>query len=367
MHRLGLCGAFVLAALFVPPAHGQVKLAWKWKKGGKFFVRTETKVQQTVVVEDPRGDVRAPPAALGGVLGAVGLAGTGKAIARNTAYDREIRQTFRHVAYLQYEVLEENKDGTFAVRQQIVKELKLLKGPGNKDEEEHPVHDPLLGPAQGKAGAELILHLTPTGEVTRVEGQDKLLEKLASADTEKRQALQEALSETSLKRALSEALGFLPAERVKVSDGWKRTAELNLGPLGRVEVEHRYAYEGKGEGEDKELDRIDRTTQLIRFAPEPRWPSPVPLGAAAGGTITASAPPRSLSFRVTQGTFRLAEGKGSLFFDADKGRLARASTEARLEGTLTIRNSATTYRTRLVQQQSTLTEVKETLDKLPKE
>jgi len=37
------------------------------------------------VVEDPREDVPAPPAPLGTVVGALGLAGTGKAIARNTS------------------------------------------------------------------------------------------------------------------------------------------------------------------------------------------------------------------------------------------------------------------------------------------
>ena len=43
-----------------------------------------------------------------------------------------------------------------------------------------------------------------------------------------------------------------------------------------------------------------------------------------------------------------------------------AATSMKLEGKLTIRNANTTYRTRLVQQQSTSTTVADTLDKLPK-
>ncbi|HKB35709.1 MAG TPA: hypothetical protein VKD72_04595, partial [Gemmataceae bacterium] len=61
MGRIGLCGA--LLAMVVPGlAQGQVGLAWKWKKDDVFYVQTETTVKQTLVVEDPRGDVVVPVA-----------------------------------------------------------------------------------------------------------------------------------------------------------------------------------------------------------------------------------------------------------------------------------------------------------------
>ena len=123
MRRLGLCGALLLAVVWVAPAHGQAELAWKWTKDGEFYVRTETKVQQTFVVEDPREDVPAPPAPLGTVVGTLGLAGTGKAIARNTSNDREVRQGFAQIAYLHYKVLEVNKDGSAkALKRYIVRQ-----------------------------------------------------------------------------------------------------------------------------------------------------------------------------------------------------------------------------------------------------
>jgi len=341
MRRFGLCGALLLAVVWVAPAHGQVELAWKWTKDGQFYVRTETKVQQTFVVEDPREDVPAPPAPLGTVVGALGLAGTGKAIARNTSNDREVRQGFTHIAYLHYKVLEVNKDGSAKVSQQVVKELKVAKDPPDKDEDNSPKSDEVLGPPEpDKPGAELILHVKASGAVTKVEGQEKLL-KLLGTDTGKREALQEALSEESLKKTLSESLGFLPVGKVNAGAAWKRTAGLNLGPLGRLEVEHDYAYEGKGEGEDKNFDRIVRTTRLVRFK---GFDKP------------------TLSFRVTEGRFPVAQGKGTYVFDTAKGRLVRGSTSMKLEGKLKILNGDKTYRTRLVQQQSTTTTV---MDKLP--
>src|SRR5262249_9059829 len=147
--RLGLCGALLLALVCVLPAHGQVTLAWKWKDSD-FYVRTETKVQQTYVVEDERGDVPAPPAPLGTVVGALALAGTGKALARNSLNDREVRQGFAHVAYLHYKVLKVNDDGSAIVSQQVVKELKVANDPPDKDEEETSKSDVLLGPGGEK-------------------------------------------------------------------------------------------------------------------------------------------------------------------------------------------------------------------------
>ncbi|MBI1918841.1 MAG: hypothetical protein HYS12_29470 [Planctomycetes bacterium] len=323
MRRLGLCGALLLTAAFASPAHGQVGLAWKWTKDGEFYVRTETKVKQTLVIEDPRNDVPAPRV-------------------RNTSNDREVRQGFSHIAYLHYQVLDVHEDGSAKLRQQVVKELRVAKDPFDKKEDDPPKNDDLLGPQGNKPGAKLILHVKPSGEVTKVEGQNELLTLLAGSDTGKRQAIQEALSEESLKKTLSESLGFLPVAKVKPGATWKRTAELNLGPLGRARVEHDYAYEGKGEGEDKNLDRIVRTTRLVRFK---GFDKP------------------ALSFRVSEGHFTVAEGKkGTFFFDAEKGRLVRASTEMKLEGKLTILNATTTYRIRLVQKQSTSTTV---MDKLP--
>src|SRR5437667_2686596 len=120
---LGLCGALLLAAACASPAHGQVGLAWKWTKDDEFYVRTETKVQQTLVVEHPSGDVPAPRAALGSLVGGLALAGTGKVVARNTSNDREVRQGFVHLAYLHYKVLEVREDGSAKIRQQVIKEL----------------------------------------------------------------------------------------------------------------------------------------------------------------------------------------------------------------------------------------------------
>src|SRR5262249_62006885 len=109
------------------------------------------------------------------------------------------------------------------------------------------------GPARGGAGAELVLHVSPRGEVTRVQGQDSLLDRVAGTETSKRESVRAALSEESLKRAATAALGFLPEGKIKDGASWTRSAALDLGALGRLGVEYRYRYEGKGKGEDKNL------------------------------------------------------------------------------------------------------------------
>src|SRR5262249_29552936 len=156
----------------------------------------------------------------------------------NTSNDREVRQGFSHVAYLHYKVLDVFQDGTAKVSQQVVKEIKVAKDPLKPEEDDKPKYDEVLGPAEKtKAGAALILYVKPSGEVTKVEGQEELLNLLAGDDSGKRQALREALSEESLKKTLSESLGFLPPAKGKSASTWKHSAGLNLGPLGRVEVE----------------------------------------------------------------------------------------------------------------------------------
>ncbi len=310
MRRLALGGLLLLGLAL--PAPAQVELTWKWKEGDKFYAQVVTAVKQTLVVEGPRGD------------GAPGAA-------RDAGNDREVRQEYEQTALLSYTVKKANKDGSAELVQRV--EGLTVKGP------DAAKVDTQLGPRERLAdgGAELTLHVGPRGEVTKVEGADKLLERLAGNDSGARRALEEALSPDALKKAASQALGFLPKDKVKAGDNWDRKAELSLGALGRLKVEHRYTYPGKGEGGDKGLERIAFTTAVTGFEPN------------KGGSS-------ALPFQVTEGNFKSADGKGSALFDAEKGRLVRATSSLRLDGTLTIKNVATTYRTRLEQEQtSTIT------------
>jgi Family of unknown function (DUF6263) len=332
MRSLGVCGLLLLAIPAMAP--GQVELAWKWKEGQTFYVSTRVNVKQTLRVE--------------GVT------------VSNPANDRELQQEYRHSVVVSYRVRKLHKDGSAEVVQRI--EELIVQG---KKKGEVGKTDTLLGPKPGqegtkKEGAELVLHLSPQGQVTRIEGYDKLLARFA----EHADAIQAILPEEALKAQANQSFGFLPQGKVKAGATWERTTSLPLGALGWVKLNNRYTYEGKGSGEDRNLEKIAIASRLLDYTPTGlrAWPRQVAVGIAAGGVGATVARPRSLGFQVIEGRFKDSSGKATLFFDAGRGRLIRARTTLKLKGDLTISNVDATYRTHLIQEQESETKV---MDKMP--
>src|SRR5262249_20067080 len=206
-----------------------------------------------------------------------------------SANDREVRQAFEHTTLISYTVRKAEKDGGAVLVQKV--ERAAVKGPEATRTDE------------GVAGAELVLHVSPRGEVTKVEGHDKLLRRLAGGDSGRRAVLAAALSEESLKRQATQALGLLPDGPAKKGQKWKQPAELDLGPLGRLKVEREYTCEDPGD-KDKGVARFSSTTTVKGYEP------------GKG---------RSPAFQITRGQFKAAEGSGSLEFNADAGRPGTAA------------------------------------------
>src|SRR4051812_48490973 len=92
--------ACVLAALAASPAAAQVEMRWKWKQDAAFYVQTVTRVKQTLVIEDPRGNTvkaewplrgAACLTLVGGLPGG-SLAACATLVPRDPDFDREVRQ-----------------------------------------------------------------------------------------------------------------------------------------------------------------------------------------------------------------------------------------------------------------------------------
>jgi hypothetical protein len=342
MRRSVVCAVVLLVCVGIcRPAQGQGQgqgeLTWKWKEGETFYVETVSKVTQKLLVEDPRtaGKKKEP----------------GK---ERNANDREIHQVFQHTTVLSYTTRKVEKDGSAVVVQKV--EWVLLKS-GDKLRGEVIKEDDSL------VGAELVLHVKPTGEVTRVEGQKKLLEKLTARDTEKESLFAGALSEASLKKAANQALAFLPqSSGERKEKTWKRPAELALGAFGRLTVEHVYKYEGEGSGKDKDVAKISFTTDVKSFEParaRSKSPTAVEPEPATG---TGKGKGISTAYQVERGTFKATEGKGTLEFNTATGRLVRATSGIQFIGDLTIKNVDNVYHTHLTQEQTAETKV---MDKRP--
>ena len=326
----------VLLVLAVPGRAADEGLAWKWKEGETFYVRTVTTIEQKLVIEDASRKAPAPVAH--GLIGRLVAEAAGIATNPLGPYDREVRQHFEHTTLLSYKVQKVNKDGSATVLQRV--EGAAVRAP--KDEVSKA--DPVL------RGAELTLHVTSRGEVTKVEGADKLLEKLAGGAGARKDTLRAALAEESLRKSATQALGFLPPRGTRAGGAWQGQVELALGPLGRFTVRRSYRDAGEGSGDDKGLAHLAFTASVSNYRPEK---------TGKGG------PRPSDEFQVTEGSLD-GTGKGDLYFNAAAGRLVRAETSLKLQGRLTVHRAddriVKDWRLRLTQEQTTRTTV---MDKLP--
>jgi hypothetical protein len=341
----GFCSCIVLLLAAVQGT-AQVELKWKWKQDDTFFVQTVTKVKQNLVVEDSRSDtllwrIRGT-VCLGPLSGsscrslaaASTLAAATTLMPRSADRDREIKQEYEHTSWVRFRVKKRNEDGSAVLVQSVPvpepgKERGTVKGADVEKE------DTTLG------GLELTLHVDPRGEVTKVEGAAKVLERVAANETGKRQALDEALSEESLKASASQSLGVMPGKLTKIGDSWPRTVELKLGGLGRLKLERTFTLNSVTEKGVTKMAGVSFFTRIADYQP----------GQGQG-----------FAFRIVEGNWAEAESKGNLDIDVDSGRPIGATSNLKLSGYLTMRNTEVSYRIRLTQEQTTTMKV---TDRLP--
>ncbi len=326
----------VVVILFaVRPAAAQAELKWKWRAGETFFVQTITKVKQTLVIEDPRGDTVKAGWNLRGTACVAALSGgqplpvSLMLVPRRTDRDREVRQNYEFSTLIRYTVDKRNDDGSAVLTQRVERNRSSVKGP------ETSKADLTLD------NAELTLHVDARGQVTKVDGGDKLLVRLAGNDTARREALREMLAPETLRAAASHTLGLFPGAVVKKGEGWNATTELKLGIVGRVKIARDFTLDGVENRGATSLARVSFRAKVSDYQP------------AKGGNI---------DYQIADGYLTEASGKGSLEVDLDAGRLLGGESSVNLAGYLTLRNSGVFYRVRLEQEQTVTTRV---TDKLP--
>jgi hypothetical protein len=340
--------AVVLTLLLTRPGTAQVELKWKWGKNDTFYVKTVTKVQQTLIIEDPRDDtVKAPWSNRGTALVASladrsPLNAASLLVPRRSDRDRVLHQDYDHTAVVRYRVIKQNDDGSAVITQQVVPNRGKVKGGAPEDVEK---------PDTTLDGIELTLHVDAQGKVTKVEGGDKLLGKLTgddsgkrdvSLDSGKREALVEALSEESLRGSASGALRVMPDKSVEPGASWTVPASLHLGALGQVKLERTFTLKDVDKKSDGDVARLGFTTRVVDYQP--------------------GRPGKLDAFRITDGYLSRAEGNGEFTVGVGAGRVEKATCTMNLHGLLTLRNSHVSYRTRLEQKQTVTLTVS---DKMP--
>jgi len=173
----------------------------------------------------------------------------------------------------------------------------------------NPVADDMAKQMQG-----LTFKITfkPNMEVAKIDGLDEFLSKLGNANPLIGQAIKQMFSEDTLKAGLADAFGNLPSSPVAVGDKWSRKSNIPLGPMGMITTDSTYTYEGAQDG----LHKVGFKGVLSYKPPKP----------GEGGIAGA---------QITKADLKADEAKGTLFYDAAKGKIVRSETKMKMKMSMT--------------------------------
>jgi len=204
-----------------------------------------------------------------------------------------------------WKVTEVGSDGKAKVVQTLDRIRYVQDGPQGKSEfdsakAEEPA-DPfgkvMVALYKAMVGADLKVTMSPQGEVSDVQLPQKVVDALKTMPGGK--LVQESLKDFTGPGGLR-----LSKDAVKRGDSWNTKVEMKMEPVGKLVMDTKYTYEGKGEGDRKNLERI---------ALQPTLAADVAAGS-----------PEKVKFTKR-------EGKGSAYFDNDKGRLVETSLDLKME------------------------------------
>jgi hypothetical protein len=184
--------ATLLLALIVTPAGGQeaIPLKWSLKEGDKFFVKDDTEMITSATVMGMKQD------------------------SKITA-----------ITIQRFKVIAAKQDSTTVELTTLSLEI-ITDG---------AVNIPGLGTISERIkGSTVTAVLDENMTVTKLQGYDKFIDKLADNDDDLRKQMKQQFSETSVSEMFSQVFSFCPKKPVNVGDTWPRTEKMSLGGIDAV-------------------------------------------------------------------------------------------------------------------------------------
>ena len=226
--------------------------------------------------------------------------------------ERQIRQ--KQTVTLKNTALNQQRDSTWLVRFDV-KDATTLQATFEKAQHKiagnlgkDGMDEPLANQLEGCA---FTLTVAPSGEVNQVRGLDEFWDKAAAGDAAKRKALRDAYSEKALRDAFTDMLGPLPVQAVSPKDTWRRETTEPIPHFGSFRNTLLFRHEGA----------ID-ARHTLRYSIEAAYQTPKQADVAL--------------FRVVKADLQGKDGKGTLVFDAAKGRLVSHQRSMLVRGQLDI-------------------------------
>jgi hypothetical protein len=209
--------------------------------------------------------------------------------------DREEQKLDQEVLIVwNYDVLEKGTDHVMVVKL-TYKRVKISQNYGHEiaeyDSDNPPDYvDPSMRGMASLPGTELLVRLTPTGEVLDIQGVDKMLDKMIGAlelpDSPQRdqvvQNLRKQFGANAVEQSLEQITSFFPGRPVSVGDRWKDSTEANTGfPMV---IKSEYVLKSRKEG----TAMIDVTSELSSDPQNAMALGPLTMAYDVSGTQTGN-------------------------------------------------------------------------------
>ena len=257
--------ASILLTLAVAPAADEVTIRWKLAQGDTFYTKTVAVLEQTVSV---------------------------------MGNDMEQNQTQTSVN--RYKVLKADDKG-MVIEQTIMRSDVDGNIPGVGDF------------TKKLKGATLTFTLDTDMKITKIEGFQAMLDKIADGNDDVLKVMKATLTEDTYKVAVEDLFRVGTTKPTAVGDTWKRDYNMPLGPLGRMEMNAKYKYEGA----TGDVAKITYTADAKFSAPKD--------GEAIGPVAITKADLKAESF------------SGTILFDLKAGRLQEIKADMKMNGTITVK------------------------------
>jgi Family of unknown function (DUF6263) len=266
MFSRAVVASLTLGLTFTAPVTAQVKLTWKLKEGDVLFVEEK-------------------------IVGKTAVTIMGNTVTEEQAQHRLSR----------FLVKSTSRDDI--VLEQRIEWWKFAGGQGgNKDDTKF----------LDKVCKDVLftVHLSTGGAITRFEGYDEFLKKLAEYDGAEAKKLKSVAGEDVLRAPLVQIFDIMPGGGVKTGDRWERVSVVPMGPLGNFKLATVYTYSGLRDS-GHQID-IKAT-----------------LSFSSGSTDSGE-----LGFKILKLDLTKKEATGKLVFDNVKGRLVFEELTLPLAGTM---------------------------------
>jgi RNA polymerase sigma factor (sigma-70 family) len=315
-----------------PETDQSVDLKWKFEKDKTFYQEMKIETQQTTKgkvteIGTPQNE-KFLPFTRGTAAGFIGLPAESAPARAASAFFPErvnLKQTF----LLSWTPKNKDPDGNWTVVQKIVSVQTEIDIDGKKIR-----YDSTKDVGTDKrwaeffktlVGSEFMLAIAPDMKVTKIEGYEHLVRKLAAADPQVGLVLPLIAEEVNPKQMAELLFALVPDKAVKVDDLSFKQGELNLGPMGTYAARYQYRYAGR----EGKLDKIQMDAVLIYEASglnvlrDKR-------GNNLGDRLPFQIKAGSLKSKVND--LKIEEARGTILFDPDKGRIDRLDVHWKLEG-----------------------------------